>query len=340
MKYNGFAVFSPGNKMHIADALSRSPISQSSTEDDIVSEEVELHVQAIEGNLPATKQKLEAIKEETKQAHMMQQLIWSLKHGWPERRPQEMQPYYEARDRLSYANGLIFYNDRILIPDNMRSDLLGKAHQGHLGISRTRSRAAEAIWWPGIGSDIEKFVTTCKTCARYRPAPIEPLIPTKPQERPWQTVGTDFMEYRGNQYLVVVDYYSKWIVVHIMGQSTGFSTVSLVKSMFARYGIPDTVRSDNGPHFSSRTFKEFVDEYGFKHKTSSPGYSQSNGGVERAIRTLKEMLNKSENPHKTIMAYRATPNELGYSPAQLFLARKIKTDLPISPQQLAPTWPD
>ena len=52
------------------------------------------------------------------------------------------------------------------------------------------------------------------------------------------------------------------------------------------------------------------------------------------------MLIKSEDPHKTIMAYRATPNELGYSPAQLFLGRKIKTDLPISPQQLAPTWPD
>lgn len=46
------------------------------------------------------------------------------------------------------------------------------------------------------------------------------------------------------------------------------------------------------PHFSSSEFKQFSNEWGFVHKTSNPGFPQSNGLIERAAQTVKRMLDK------------------------------------------------
>lgn len=112
-----------------------------------------------------------------------------------------------------------------------------------------------------------------------------------------------------------------------------------MKSCFARHGIPDKVISDNGPQFRSAEFLKFSSNYGFKHQTSSPRYPQANGEVERAVRTVKSLLKKSKDPYIALMAYRATPLENGYSPAELLFGRKIQTTLPLVSEQLVPTWP-
>ena len=68
---------------------------------------------------------------------------------------------------------------------------------------------------------------------------------------------------------------------------TGLSANSVInhtKSIFARYGIPETVVSDNGPQFSSEAYAQFALEYGFKHSTSSPKHPQGNGKAERLLR--------------------------------------------------------
>ena len=72
-----------------------------------------------------------------------------------------------------------------------------------------------------------------------------------------------------------------------MGSTTSNSVIQAMKSIFSRHGIPETVRSDNGPQYSSSEFSKFASSYGFSHVTSSPLYPQSNGQVERTVETAQ-----------------------------------------------------
>ena len=111
-----------------------------------------------------------------------------------------------------------------------------------------------------------------------------------------------------------------------------------MKSLFSRYGIPDKCISDNGPQFSSKEFVEFAKSYGFIHITSSPHYPQGNGQAERTVKTVKNLLRKTKDPYKAIMDYRNTNiEEIGLSPAQMFLGRRLKTELPTTAPLLSST---
>lgn len=69
--------------------------------------------------------------------------------------------------------------------------------------------------------------------------------------------------------------------------------ITQLKSTFAGYGIPDKVISDNGPHFTSRKFKQFVESREYTHTTTSPKHTQANGQVKKAIGTTKSVLQKA-----------------------------------------------
>ena len=78
---------------------------------------------------------------------------------------------------------------------------------------------------------------------------------------------------------------------------TGLSANSVInhtKLIFARYGIPETVVSDNGPQFSSEAYAQFAREYGFKRATSSPNHPQGNGEAERDVQTIKNLWKKGD----------------------------------------------
>jgi len=84
----------------------------------------------------------------------------------------------------------------------------------------------------------------------------------------------------------------------------------------------------------------FSQDWGFDHVTSSPHFQQSNGEVEQAVRTIKNLLKTSKDPYLALMAYRAAPLANGYSPAELFIGRKIRTLVPVIPSQLGPKCVD
>lgn len=114
-----------------------------------------------------------------------------------------------------------------------------------------------------------------------------------------------------------------------------------LKIHFARNGIPDCVISDNGPQFASEEFMGFAKLWEFEHRTSSPGHQQANGKAESAVKSAKKLLLKSKNdhtdPYLAILAHRNTPTEATeMSPAQRFLGRRTKTQLPTTAALLKP----
>lgn len=110
--------------------------------------------------------------------------------------------------------------------------------------------------------------------------------------------------------------------------------------MFACWGFPLCVLSDNGPQFASSKFEDYARSCGFTHKTSSPHYHQGNGEAERAVRTVKNMLNQSD-PLQALMTYRATPiYATGASPAKLMMGRQPRTRLPTLVRNQETSSPD
>ena len=79
---------------------------------------------------------------------------------------------------------------------------------------------------------------------------------------------------------------------------------------------------------------------GILHTTSSPRYPQSNGKAERAIRTVKALLKKSDDPYLAMLTYRSSPQQNGFSPAQLLINHCLHTNLPLTDTQLKPCVSD
>ena len=113
------------------------------------------------------------------------------------------------------------------------------------------------------------------------------------------------------------------------------------KSIFARHGIPQEVVSDNGPQYSSLEFLQFVDSYGFKYTTSSPKFpNQMVRQKGLSVQTVMCLLKKANDPYMALLTYHATLLANKYSPAELLMSRRLRTDLPATNAYLMPSVPN
>ena len=168
--------------------------------------------------------------------------------------------------------------------------MLDKIHSSsHLGISKCRERANQSIFWVGLAKELEQKVKNCEKCLIGRNEQFETLLPHEFPTRCWQRVATDLFEINKQIWLLVVDFYSRWIEIAKIPNSGARTVIIHMKSIFARHGIPEIVMSDNGTCFSSREFADFASNYDFSHITSSPNHSQSNGLAERSVQTVKTL---------------------------------------------------
>ena len=110
---------------------------------------------------------------------------------------------------------------------------------------------------------------------------------------PWQVVGSDLFELKGGHYLLVVNYFSHYPEVIKLSSTTSSNIIALLKTIFAQHGIPEVLRTDNGPQYAAKEFAVFAKTYRFQHVTSSPRFPQSNGQVERMVQAIKGMRKNS-----------------------------------------------
>ena len=164
----------------------------------------------------------------------------------------------------------------------------------------------------------------------------EPLIITPLPNYPWQMVRVDLFEQNKDHYMLIVEYFSRYPEVIQLTSTTSAAVVKNMKSIFSCHGVPQVVRSNNGPQFSAEEFAKFASCYGFQHVTSSPRYAQSNGLAERMVQIVKTMILKSDDRYLAIISY---PHSRCYlSPAEFMMGRRIRTTIPQIIQLLSPKW--
>ena len=218
--YNLVAEHVPGKLLVVPDTLSRQPIAINTSDSaKLVSmvEDIDFYMTVINSVRPIADRRLNDIRDATERDEILQEAMNHTRYGWPQYASQvkpEVRDYFNSRSELSLSSGLLLYRDRIVVPEMLRPDLLQSIHEGHLGLNKCRARAHASVWWPGIAKDIQRMIEKCTFCQTHRPSQRkEPLKVTPLPERPWQKVAADLCELNGKQYLIVTDYYSRFLEI-------------------------------------------------------------------------------------------------------------------------------
>lgn len=338
LKYTFKVVWIEGKSMIVPDALSRSPIHES------VTTEEEYEVLTVR-NLPISDVRLSELKDETQKDMHMQTLKQYVCTTWPEFKndvPDELKPYWNVRDELYVSEGVLLKNERLVVPSSMRSQMLKQIHRAHMGAEKCIGRAKDVFYWPGMSSQITDMCIQCSVCAEFKSKQQkEPMVLTQLPERPWQKVGSDLFEFDGKTYVLLADYYTKYVeFTELEHGSDSKSVIDFFKDQFARHGIAEQVITDGGPQYSSKLFSEFAESYGFQHIKSSPEYPQSNGFAESQVKVLKSIMKKAKSSNTelclALLEWRNTPIKGLGSPAQLALGRRTRSTIPMTTNQLRP----
>ena len=339
--YDYTIVYTPGKQMFLADTLSRAYLpelpGESTTHDrmDIVNM---LEFTDLDDNTVAD------IANYYHEGADMQQLQDIILHGWPDEKHQiskNMVPYFHLRDELITENDLIYKGEQLLIPKAARKEMMELIHSSHQGMEANIKRARESVFWPGMTAQLKDFIGQCDVCLQYSDKQQkETLQSHEVPNRPWAKVGMDIFHLDNRNYLITVDYFSNYWEIDYLPDLKSETVIHKAKAHFARHGIPDCVVSDNGTQFSSEQFQKFSRKWGFEHITSSPGYAQSNGKAENAVKTAKRLLKKAKadnkDPYLAILDFRNSPSHDGASPVQKLMSRRTKTRLPTTPKLLKP----
>ena len=365
LKFNFKVVHIPGKINYVADAVSRYPGTYQKSEQNIEgvnavqsgedSDDIEEYVQGIVlGSLSAFDD-LQAITwQKVKQASLVDQTLLKLaefiKRGEKpsaEEHP-ELSKYMRYFDNFCIVDSVLLYNNRVIIPQNLRSDVLKGLHSAHQGVTSMTARASSSVFWPGIHDDISSIRERCMSCNSM--APSQPSAPATPLEYPdyrFQCICADQFQYKGNHYLALVDRYSNWPnAIKLREGGTADELIEAIKAHCEIFGIPEELSSDGGSQFVASKTTEFFKNWGIKHRRSSVAFPHSNCRAELGVKLIKRMIVNNISPNgslntdafrRAILQYRNTPDrDTKVSPAQIVFGRALRDFTPMSSESYKP----
>ena len=223
---------------------------------------------------------------------------------------------------LSIKSGPIPCGNRIIVPREMRPEMLQYIHKGHQGKEHCLLRARNTVFWPKMTCDIQQLIEKGMICQEYEKS--QPLIGTTWElpPFPWHTLATDLFYWKWMDFLIVADVFSKYILVRKLPNSTSATVCIELSMIVTELGLPHIIRSDNGPYYNSKEFQQFLQYYSITHQTSSPNHPRSNGFIERMVGVAKKLMDKAGKEGKPWISglsdYRVTPQSGSIaSPLQL-----------------------
>ena len=254
--------------------------------------------------------------------------------------PTDLQEYWNYRDTLSIENGLLTCGSRIIVPHEMRAEMLQYIHDGHQGKERCLLRARNTVFWPKITYDIQELIERCIICQEHGRSQSIIGVTQELPPFPWHTLATDIFYWKRMDFLIVADVFSKYFLVRKLANSTSAAVCAEIATIVTELGLPHVIRSDNGPCYNSKEFQQMLQHYNITHQTSSPHYPRSNGFVERMVGVAKKLMDKAGSEGKPwisgLYEYRVTPQSGSIaSPLQLITqGTPREKDLPQLPSTL------
>ena len=122
----------------------------------------------------------EKVRHETMQDPELKIVVESLENNsWELNKSKISPPFYSRRNELSLENGIILWGLRVVLPSNLRKQIIDELHYQHPGIVRMKSLARVHVWYPNIDKDIEMRVQGCTQCVKVANEP------PKAQSHPW-----------------------------------------------------------------------------------------------------------------------------------------------------------
>jgi len=323
----------PGKYMYIADLLSRNILNERVKEDSEINDIVHT---VKEYEIRVTEEKLKELRSEVEKDEVLSRVLIHFQQGWvafnKEKESQELIHYFRNRSEILVNNGIVYFGSRVIVPRKLRKIVITLLHETHIGSTKTYMKARNFYYWPGMKSYIENFISACNVCQKYSKSKTkEPMLSHEIPDIPFMKVAMDIAENQGKIYLIVYDYYSRWLEVCNMRDKTAESVIKELKAIFSKFGVPEQTVSDNNP-FNSAKFRDFANSWSFEVITSSPNYPKGNGLAEKGVDIAKSMLKKSSFTKTDIelylLYYRNTPIAgVGYSPAQMLQSRELRTKL-------------
>ena len=193
---------------------------------------------------------------------------------------------------------------QLVLPKECRQKALRLAHSiplaGHLGRKKTYACLVQRFYWPSIRQDVAEFCRRCGACQKFsqrKPARV-PMIPLPVMDEPFSRVAMDLVgplprSRSGNRYvLVMCDYATRYPEAVPLRNIDAETIAEELVKIFARVGIPQEIRTDQGSNFQSQLLQELYRLLQVSAIRTSPYHPRTDGLVERFNQTLKSMLRK------------------------------------------------
>ena len=152
-------------------------------------------------------------------------------------------------------------------------------------MAKMKSLARMYLWWPKMDDNIRQMVRQCQKCQEQQPEAISArLQPWKWPSSPWNRIHIDRAgPFLNSMFFIIVDSHTKWVEGFQAPSTSSTITIQCLQTTFARFGLPQTIVSDNGSSFTSTEFQQFVKANGINHVVTAPYQPQANGLAEHMV---------------------------------------------------------
>ena len=244
-------VYKKGKDIPVADALSR--VTPMDPEDNMITTHILMSVHPQD----TFSKKLDQLRKSTAQDNQLTRLSHYINRGFPCDKKNlltDLHEFWPHRETLSVKSGLITCGNRIIVPREMRPEMLQYIHEGHQGKERCLLQVRNTVFWLKMMYDVQELIERCIICQEHGRS--QPIIGTTQEfpPFPWHTLATDILYWKRMDFLMVTDAFSKYFLVRKLANSTSAAVCAELATIVTELGLPHIIRSDNGPCYNSSNF--------------------------------------------------------------------------------------